>query len=105
MDPRPTKADKKMDSFHLENGAPGSTVPLPGVTGLSRPCFTMVKWATTKSGEGTSYSSGSTLMLTTSVMLYTERTDHASAVVLGAVKPDRKSASRLEPPFSFEVTA
>ncbi len=94
-----------MDSFHLEIGAPGSTVTLPGVTGLSRPCFTMVKWATTESGAGTSFSSESKLTLTTSVTLYTECTGHASAWVLGAVMPDRKSASGLELPFSFEVAA
>lgn len=69
------------------SGPSGSTVTLPGVTGLSRPGFTLVKWSTTKTGAGTSYVSGSTTTLMASLTLFARWTGHAPVVLLGAVGP------------------
>ncbi len=67
------------------SGPSGSTVTLPGVTGLSRPGYTLVKWATTAAGTGTTFASGSTTTLTASLTLYAQWTGHAPSIVLGAV--------------------
>jgi len=67
------------------SGPSGSTVTLPGVTGLSRPGYTLVNWATTATGTGATFASGSTTTLTASLTLYAQWTGHAPSIVLGAV--------------------
>jgi uncharacterized repeat protein (TIGR02543 family) len=77
------------------SGAPGSSVTIPGVAGLSRPGFTLVKWSTAQNGTGTTFSAGSSTVLTASLTLFAQWTGHAPAVVLGAVGPFRGRATSL----------
>ncbi len=69
------------------SAAPGTSVTVPGVAGLSRPGYTLVKWSTTKDGSGTNYTSGATMSLAASTTLYAQWSGHALAVVLGGVGP------------------
>lgn len=65
----------------------GTNVTIPGVAGLSRPGYTLVKWSTAKNGTGTNFASGSTMSLVASTTLYAQWSGHALAVVLGGVGP------------------
>ncbi len=67
------------------SGPVGSSIMLPGVTGLSHPGFTLVRWNTVANGTGTSFGSGTALTLGAPLTLFAQWTGHTPAVVLGAV--------------------
>jgi uncharacterized repeat protein (TIGR02543 family) len=69
------------------SGTAGSTVTLPGVSGLSRPGYTMVNWSSAKTGGGSTYLSGTTMPLTASMTLFAQWSAKAASVILGAVGP------------------
>jgi uncharacterized repeat protein (TIGR02543 family) len=77
------------------SGPAGSTVTVPGVAGLSRAGYTLVRWSTSRDGGGTSYAAGSALVLNSSLTLYAQWTGHAPAVNLGAVGPFAGRSVRL----------
>jgi len=86
------------------SGAPGATITLPGVTGLRRPGFTLVRWSTTKTGSGVGYVSGTAMTLTASMTLYAQWTGHAPLLVLGAIGPFKGRATALTASLRTQVS-
>lgn len=84
--------------------ASGSSVTVPGVSGLSRKGFTLTSWATSSSGGGTTYTSGSKITLTSSVTLFAQWSGHAPAVVLGAVGPFAGRSTALTATMRAQVS-
>ncbi|HEV2427448.1 MAG TPA: InlB B-repeat-containing protein [Acidimicrobiales bacterium] len=81
----------------------GSTITLPGVSGMLRPGFTLASWSTSKGGGGVSYVGGSTMTVTTSLTLYAQWSGSPPAVVLGAVGPFKGRSTTLTAAMKAQV--
>jgi outer membrane protein OmpA-like peptidoglycan-associated protein len=62
------------------SGEAGTTVTLPGTTGLSDTGYTLTSWNTAANGSGTSYALGQVLTLTSPLTLYAQWTATPSSI-------------------------
>jgi outer membrane protein OmpA-like peptidoglycan-associated protein len=62
------------------SGEAGTTITLPGITGLTDTGFTLTSWNTTANGSGTSYTLGQDLTLTSPLTLYAQWTATPSSI-------------------------
>jgi outer membrane protein OmpA-like peptidoglycan-associated protein len=62
------------------SGEAGTTVTLPGVTGLTNTGYTLTSWNTAANGSGTSYTLGQDLTLTSPLSLYAQWTATPSSI-------------------------
>jgi outer membrane protein OmpA-like peptidoglycan-associated protein len=67
------------------NGTPGSTVTLPDQSGLIRAGFELIRWNTSATGKGISYSVGQGIKLSGSIVLYAQWKGHKVATLFGAI--------------------
>jgi uncharacterized repeat protein (TIGR02543 family) len=84
-------------------GPHGSTITLPGQTGLLHAGFALVHWNTNATDTGTSYSVGQTLKLSGSSTLYAQWTGHTPAILFGAVGTFAKNSSALSKRLKNQV--
>jgi uncharacterized repeat protein (TIGR02543 family) len=84
-------------------GPHGSTITLPGQTGLLHAGFALVHWNTKATDTGTSYSVGQTLKLSGSSTLYAQWTGHTPAILFGAVGTFAKNSSALSKRLKNQV--
>ena len=84
-------------------GPVGSSITVPGVIGLIRPGFTLVKWTTAADGSGSSFVTGSALTLSTTLTLYAQWTGHTPALILGAVGSFAGNTTVLTPTLKAQV--
>ncbi len=76
-------------------GSAGSTITLPGQTGLLLAGFSLSHWNTKPGGSGTSYFIGQTMTLSKSTVLYAQWSGHKPAALFGAVGVFRKNSASL----------
>jgi uncharacterized repeat protein (TIGR02543 family) len=81
----------------------GSTITIPGVSGLLRPGYTLATWSTAKTGTGSTYTSGSTMTVTSSVTLYAVWSGKPPAVLLGAVGPFAGRTTKLTAAMKSQI--
>jgi uncharacterized repeat protein (TIGR02543 family) len=81
----------------------GSTITIPGVSGLLKPGYTLVTWSTAKSGTGTTYTTGSSMTVTASVTLYAVWVGKPPAVLLGAVGPFAGRSAKLTAAMKAQI--
>ena len=62
------------------SGEAGTTVTLPGITGLTDTGYTLTSWNTAANGSGTSYALGEVLTLTSPMTLYAQWTATPSSI-------------------------
>jgi uncharacterized repeat protein (TIGR02543 family) len=84
-------------------GLHGSTITLPGQTGLLHAGFALVHWNTKATDTGTSYSVGQTLKLSGSSTLYAQWSGHTPAILFGAVGTFAKNSSALSMKLKDQV--
>ncbi len=72
-------------SLSALTGLPNSTVTLPSATSVVRAGYTLSSWNTEANGSGTSYSSGQTLTLTSTLTLYAQWKKVATSQLYGVV--------------------
>ena len=84
-------------------GPVGSSITVPGVIGLIRPGFTLVKWNTAADGSGSSFVTGAALTLSTPLTLYAQWTGHTPALILGAVGSFAGNTTALTPALRAQV--
>ena len=82
----------------------GSTITIPGVSGLLRPGYTLATWSTARSGTGTTYASGSSMTVTSSVTLYAVWNGKPPAVLLGAVGPFAAHSTTLTAAMKAQIS-
>lgn len=87
------------------SGAPGASVTVPGVAGLRRPGFTLLRWSTARNGTGTSFTCGAAMVLTATETLYAQWSGRPPAVALGAVGPFRSRTSALTAAHRRQIVA
>ena len=63
----------------------GSSLTMPGQTGLLRAGYTLTGWNTTPKGTGTSYKIGQVVTVNSSFTVYAQWSGHAPAILLAAI--------------------
>ena len=82
----------------------GSTVTVPGVSGLLKPGYTLARWSTSRTGTGTTYTSGSSMTVTSSVTLYAVWSGKPPSVLLGAVGPFAARSTSLTAAMKAQIS-
>ena len=67
------------------SGSAGTSVTLPGITGLTEAGYTLTSWNTAANGTGTSYVLGQSLLLTEPLTLYAQWTASATPITISFV--------------------
>ncbi len=85
------------------SGPQSSTLTLPGASGLSRPGYRFVGWATTPSGASPRFSGGQSLTLSQSEVLYAQWRPAAARYLLSSVGPFAAHGATLTPSDGSQV--
>ena len=85
------------------SGAHGSSITLPGQSGLLRSGYLLARWNTDAKGTGTSYLAGQTLTLSGSSTLYAQWTGQSPARLLGVVGLFKQNSASLSPALKNQV--
>jgi uncharacterized repeat protein (TIGR02543 family) len=85
------------------SGLPGSSITLPGQTGLLRSGYSLTRWNTTAKGTGASYTPGQSLTILANSMLYAQWTGRAPAALYGAIGTFPRNSSRLNASLKIQV--
>ena len=85
------------------SGEVGSTITLPGQSGMLRAGFALSSWNTQAKGGGTRYAVGQAINLTSSMNLYAQWTGHVPAVLFGAIGVFAKNQSVLTSVLKSQV--
>ena len=85
------------------SGEMGTTITLPGQTGMLRAGFALSSWNTQSKGSGTRYVAGQTMKLTSAMKLFAQWTGHVPAVLFGAIGVFAKNKSVLTPGLKSQV--
>lgn len=83
----------------------GSSVVLPGMTGMTFATYKLAAWNTSAQGTGTSYQVGQSLTLTQSTQLFAQWIDPQPKTLLGAVGSFAKNSAVLTPALQRQVSA
>jgi uncharacterized repeat protein (TIGR02543 family) len=67
------------------SGSAGTSITLPGITGLTEAGYTLTSWNTAANGTGTSYVLGQSLLLTEPLTLYAQWTASATPITISFV--------------------
>lgn len=85
------------------SGLPGSSITLPGQTGLLRSGYSLTRWNTTAKGTGASYTPGQSLTMLANSMLYAQWTGRAPAALYGAIGTFAPNSSQLNAALKIQV--
>jgi outer membrane protein OmpA-like peptidoglycan-associated protein len=87
------------------SGNEGTTITLPGSTGLTEAGFTLTSWNTAANGSGVSYGLGQSLVLTEPLTLYAQWTASATSITISfAANGGSGSLSELSGASGTSVT-
>jgi hypothetical protein len=67
------------------SGSAGTSITLPGITGLTEAGYTLTSWNTAANGTGTTYVLGQSLLLTEPLTLYAQWTASATPITISFV--------------------
>jgi uncharacterized repeat protein (TIGR02543 family) len=84
-------------------GSPGSTITLPDQTGMLEAGFELLRWNTSATGSGTSYSIGEAFKISGSEVLYAQWSGHKLATLFGAVGTFKKDSSTLSAALKKQI--
>jgi uncharacterized repeat protein (TIGR02543 family) len=85
------------------SAAPGSTLTVPGQTGLIRAGFVMNNWNTIANGSGTKYLVGAHVTVTASILLYAQWSGHKFATLFSAIGAFKSNSSSLSPALKSQI--
>ncbi|MCU1364233.1 MAG: hypothetical protein JWM55_2061 [Acidimicrobiaceae bacterium] len=85
-------------------GAQGTSVTLPGSSSVVRSGYSFSSWNTAANGSGTSYQSGQSLMLSTSLTLYAQWKATPTSSLYGTIGDFSKNATALNASLKAQVT-
>jgi len=110
--PTPTQPESILVGF-VANGGSGSLAPLSGVAGVAltlpsptnllRPGYSFTSWNTDANGTGTSYASGASLTLSSSLTLYAQWKATPTSVLYGDVGVFDKNSTGLTKTLQQQV--
>jgi uncharacterized repeat protein (TIGR02543 family) len=83
--------------------APGSTLTVPGQTGLIRAGFVLNNWNTNANGSGTKYLVGAHVTVTASILLYAQWSGHKFATLFSAIGAFKSNSSSLSPALKSQI--
>jgi hypothetical protein len=85
------------------SAAPGSTLTVPGQTGLIRAGFVLNNWNTSAKGSGTKYLVGAHVTVTASILLYAQWSGHKFATLFSAIGAFKSNSSSLSPALKSQI--
>jgi uncharacterized repeat protein (TIGR02543 family) len=85
------------------SGASGTSVSLPGDSGIVRPGFTLTGWNSASNGSGTSYSLGQSLTLMSTLTLYAQWKSVPTSNLFGAIGTFAGRTTRLTPALENQI--
>ena len=83
--------------------APGSTLTVPGQTGLIRAGFVLNNWNTNANGSGTKYLVGAHVTVTASILLYAQWSGHKFATMISEIGDFKSNSSSLSPALKSQI--
>jgi uncharacterized repeat protein (TIGR02543 family) len=90
-------------SINPINGISGSTITLPGQSGLIHAGFALSNWNTSANGSGTSYSIGIGFKLAGSIILYAQWSGHEPVTLFGAIGTFKSGTSSLSAALKSQI--
>jgi uncharacterized repeat protein (TIGR02543 family) len=81
----------------------GSTLTLPGQSGLIRAGFVLVDWNTSANGSGTKYLVGQVVTVSKSIDLYAQWTGHKLSTLFGAIGTFKAGSSSLSEALKSQI--
>jgi hypothetical protein len=85
------------------SAAPGSTLTVPGQTGLIRAGFVLNNWNTNANGSGTKYLVGAHVTVTASILLYAQWSGHKFATLFSSIGAFKSNSSSLSPALKSQI--
>jgi hypothetical protein len=106
--------ENKADTFSFSaNGGSGSIAPIirssgstlvvPGQTGLFRAGFVLVDWNTSANGSGMKYLIGESVTVSVSTLLYAQWSGHKPATLFGAIGTFKNGSSSLSSSLKSQI--
>ena len=85
------------------SASPGSTLTVPGQTGLIRAGFVLNNWNTRANGSGSKYLVGAHVTVTASILLYAQWNGHKVATLFSAIGAFKSHSSSLSAALKSQI--